>query len=245
MGLKFKGLLPILVICILTFETSCSNNNIVKQDFNLIGENNNWIVEYKGHSEGEFYKVMGKLNYREKSDGNLTLTYKGELSDLTSVREIRYEFANGGGTITSDHAPDRKIFRFNQGLSAVTDVNTTKTVDIIIDGKKETADLKSIEFIIDEKLSRICDITDLSAASSSNPYDYIQHNEKDFENIVNLGDVGLKYMLKKFENSNENGLKEYIMAIVCSEILKEDPKSRNWSTGREWYNNYIKLNNKK
>ena len=52
-------------------------------------------------------------------------------------------------------------------------------------------------------------------------------------------------MLKKFENSNENGLKEYIMAIVCSEILKEDPKSRNWSTGREWYNNYIKLNNKK
>lgn len=145
MWLKFKVILLLIIICIVTFGTGCTNDNIVKQDFNLKGENNNWITEYKGHSEGEFYKEKGKLNYKETSDGILTLTYKGNLSDLASVREIGYEYVNGSGKITLDQAPDKKVFKFNKGLSAVTDENITKKVDIIIDGKKEIIEMKSIK----------------------------------------------------------------------------------------------------
>ncbi|WP_154674866.1 hypothetical protein [Desnuesiella massiliensis] len=47
-------------------------------------------------------------------------------------------------------------------------------------------------------------------------------------------------MLSKFENSNKDGLEEYIMAISCSEILKENPSSKIWTSGRQWYENYIK-----
>lgn len=243
MWLKIKVIFLLIIICILSVIISgcTTDNNIVKQDFNLKGENINWIIEYKGHSKGEFYKEKGKLNYKEKSDGMLTVTFKGKLSDLTSVREIEYEFVNGGGKISFDHAPDSTIFRFNKGLSATTDENITKKVVIIIDGKKEIIEMKSIGAIIDEKLISICDVTALSAAFSSNPYDYINHNKKDFEDIVSLGDDGLKYLIKKFESSKENGLKEYVMAIACSKILEENPESKNWSTGREWYNNYIKL----
>ena len=49
-------------------------------------------------------------------------------------------------------------------------------------------------------------------------------------------------MINKFANSNKNGLEEYIMAIACSEILKENSTSKNWDSGREWYNNYTKAN---
>jgi hypothetical protein len=34
-------------------------------------------------------------------------------------------------------------------------------------------------------------------------------------------------MLQKFAHSDKNSLEEYIMAIACSEILKENPDSKN------------------
>lgn len=145
MWLKFKVIFLLMMICIVTFGTGCTNDNIVKQDFNLKGENNNWITEYKGHSEGEFYKVKGVLNYKETSDGVFTLTYKGNLSDLASVREIRYEFVNCSAKMVLDQAPDKKNFTWNQGLSAATDEDITKKVDIMIDGKIETIEMKSIK----------------------------------------------------------------------------------------------------
>jgi hypothetical protein len=89
--------------------------------------------------------------------------------------------------------------------------------------------------IIDNKLDKIC-----TPSTSSNPYDYIKDN-KDFSDIVNMGNDALKYMLTKLKNSKEDGLKEYIMAIACSQILKEDQSIKNWSTGKEWYYNYTKI----
>jgi hypothetical protein len=49
-------------------------------------------------------------------------------------------------------------------------------------------------------------------------------------------------MLNKFANSDKNGLEEYIMAIACSEILNENPANKKWASGREWYDNNIKVN---
>jgi hypothetical protein len=92
---------------------------------------------------------------------------------------------------------------------------------------------------IDDKLDIICNNTKVSP--SSNPYDYTKDSQ-DYRDIVNLGDTALKYMLKKFENDkgNGNGLKEYVMAIACSDILKENTETKNWETGREWYDKYTK-----
>jgi hypothetical protein len=97
----------------------------------------------------------------------------------------------------------------------------------------------NLSITIDSKLDIICN--NPKVAMSSNPYDYTK-NSKDYTDIVNLGDNALRYMLTKLKTSKENGLKQYVMAIACSEILKENPESKKWSSGSEWYTNHIKSN---
>lgn len=96
---------------------------------------------------------------------------------------------------------------------------------------------EQVSKLIDDRLDAI--ISNPKHIASSNPYDYTKDN-KDYEYLVEQGDKALKYMLSEFEKSDENGLKEYVMAITCSEILGEKPEQKNWSSGREWYGNYLK-----
>lgn len=90
---------------------------------------------------------------------------------------------------------------------------------------------------MNEKLNAV--VQNPKTVFSSNPYDYTKDNE-DYKWIVKQGDEALKYMLHKFEISQENGLREYIMAIACSEILGEKPGNKKWSTGRDWYKEYTR-----
>lgn len=102
----------------------------------------------------------------------------------------------------------------------------------------------AFEYTMQEKLNNITHSKDKKVSLSSNPYDYIKDEEssKDYRYIVSQGEKSLNYMLNEFSKSNENGLKEYIMAIACSEILNESPDSQKWTSGREWYDNYTKMN---
>ncbi len=106
--------------------------------------------------------------------------------------------------------------------------------------KKVSTD-KTFEKTIDEKLNNIVNPKDIGVSKSSNPYDYIKgvNSSKDYKYIVSQGEKSLNYMLHKFASSDTNGLEEYIMAIACSEILKENPTDKKWATGREWYRNKI------
>lgn len=45
----------------------------------------------------------------------------------------------------------------------------------------------------------------------------------------------LEYMLNEFAKSNEDGLKEHIMALACCDILGEDITNKQWNSGREWH----------
>ncbi|QGQ97667.1 hypothetical protein EHS13_23635 [Paenibacillus psychroresistens] len=107
---------------------------------------------------------------------------------------------------------------------------------------KNSSTEKTFEQTIDEKLINISNSKDNIVSLSSNPYDYIKgiDSNKDYKYIVLQGEKSLNYMLNKFANSDKNGLEAYIMAIACSEILKENPASKNWASGGEWYDNYIK-----
>ena len=103
---------------------------------------------------------------------------------------------------------------------------------------------ETFEQTIEKKLNNITNPKSNEVSVSSNPYDYIKTGDRkeDYEYIVSQGEKSLNYMLNKFENSDSNGLQEYIMAIACSEILKEDTASKSWTNGREWYENYSKAN---
>jgi len=73
---------------------------------------------------------------------------------------------------------------------------------------------------------------------SSNPNDYITAHLEEFNNIVSSQKIGLNHFLDKFEENDENGLNEYIMAAACVEILGDKNPVKDWSTGREWYEKY-------
>lgn len=96
---------------------------------------------------------------------------------------------------------------------------------------------------IQEKLDNITNPKDSKISLSSNPYDYIKgvESNEDYKYIVSQMDKSLEFMLSKFADGNKDGLQEYIMAIACSEILKENSAYKNWESGREWYENYTML----
>lgn len=81
-------------------------------------------------------------------------------------------------------------------------------------------------------------------ASSSNPYDYIKDNSE-FNNLVDIGPDALSVIKKRVDESSENGLKEYILAIAAEKIAKVDLKGDNfgWATAKEWsgkWNTHLK-----
>ena len=90
--------------------------------------------------------------------------------------------------------------------------------------------------IIEAKLDAI--VRGSQANQSSNPYDYIIGSQ-DYDDIVMMGDEAFRYMLKKLQTSREDGLKEYIMANACAAWMGEDPRNRKWSSGKEWFKDFV------
>jgi len=97
-------------------------------------------------------------------------------------------------------------------------------------------ELEPMSQIINRRLKSIMD--NEKAMFSSNPYDYIEDN-KDYDYLIGLGEEALDIMLEKLRVSEENGLREYLLAIACSELLGEDIEDKRWSTGKEWYELYL------
>ncbi len=99
--------------------------------------------------------------------------------------------------------------------------------------------------IIDNNMSIIMNsLTSLPKTSSSNPYDYIR-DSNEFNNIVVIGPDALPIIKQRIDDSDENGLREYILAIAAEKIAKVDLKGDNlgWSTGKEWsdkWSNHLK-----
>lgn len=80
-------------------------------------------------------------------------------------------------------------------------------------------------------------------SASSNPYDYVKNNE-DFEAIIALGVAALPELKQLLDNSEQDGLMEYIYAIALEQISKVDMrKDTDWSSGKEFlktYTTYLK-----
>lgn len=134
---KIAGLVLILLFNI-SFMSGCADVTVFNYDYK--GESTNWTAEYKGFSQTEFYKENGRLNTKGKSDGDLVYTYKGNLSELSSVKEIDYEFETIYGKHTFGSGPSEKKFSVEASLSGAPEESLN--LKIIVDGKAETIILK-------------------------------------------------------------------------------------------------------
>lgn len=83
----------------------------------------------------------------------------------------------------------------------------------------------------------VADKTDLSY--SSNPYDYIQNN-KYYNNIMNLGIDALPIIVDELKESDESGLKEFILAIAIEDIsgIKISTTEGEWKDSDEFLDKY-------
>lgn len=97
---------------------------------------------------------------------------------------------------------------------------------------------KEVETTIKNNLDII--VTNKNVSLSSNPNDYIKTNQKRYEEIISTGEPGLTYLVNRIKKSQENGLREWIMAKACNDILKGKNLNFEWNTGKEWLNNYEK-----
>ncbi|MNS76442.1 hypothetical protein D3C72_1099900 [compost metagenome] len=90
--------------------------------------------------------------------------------------------------------------------------------------------------IIDHSINTI--INDKQIAMSSNPNEYIATHQEAYDQIIGQGDAGLKYLVQELKNSDDNGLKAWIMAKASSDILGGASPVKDWSTAQEWVTQY-------
>lgn len=82
------------------------------------------------------------------------------------------------------------------------------------------------------------DIIMSSPKTSSNPQDYINDHQKEYENFFKYGgEDALQYMLTQFETGNAEGLRGQIMMRLCKELLGGRNNVTDASLSpKEWYN---------
>jgi hypothetical protein len=83
------------------------------------------------------------------------------------------------------------------------------------------------------------DVVDgVAVGQSSNPYDYVGISPA-FLKIVGLGREALPAIAAEIEASNQNGLREYLLAAAGAQISGDVPGSgQSWSTGKGWARQY-------
>ncbi|AZV59034.1 hypothetical protein DMR38_05290 [Clostridium sp. AWRP] len=125
--------------------TGCSNKDVIKHNYIYKGENQFWTAQYKVNSTGIFTKRDDKLHYEGNSNGILTVTYKKNISELSSVKhlEISYKSSTGGGSI-GQNSPKKKTYTMTSSTDGITeDKDEVIKVTINLDGKIQTIELKN------------------------------------------------------------------------------------------------------
>lgn len=83
-----------------------------------------------------------------------------------------------------------------------------------------------------------------SPKESSNPADYINAHQKEYENIIKAGDDALFYLLNEFKLGRADGLRGEVMKAICVELLgaKNNVPEGSYHTAQEWYEKLQPLN---
>jgi beta-lactamase regulating signal transducer with metallopeptidase domain len=89
---------------------------------------------------------------------------------------------------------------------------------------------------IDHNLNKI--INNKAVSVSSNPNEYIKANPEAYGKLLDKGEIGFQALLDMLRKSQQDGLKEWIMAKACEEILQGNITINGWSTGKAWLKEY-------
>jgi hypothetical protein len=140
----------LLLLILLLLISGCSDEDVYRHYYDYRGENDSWKAEYIVNAKVTFTEHKGVLDAQTESEEIFILTYKGELSDLSSVRlfEYGYESMFGSGTSSSEYTAENpiqtKIFKLRSGGKGGTTSNedTIYTVTVNMDGAMQSFELQ-------------------------------------------------------------------------------------------------------
>jgi len=88
-----------------------------------------------------------------------------------------------------------------------------------------------------------------SMPRSSLPLDHVKGHEKEYDEILQMGEPVVDFFIDEFRKGNLQGRDEWVTAWICNEILGDknpikiwvEDNKNGWSSGRDWYEKYIKI----
>lgn len=136
----------LLSLNITLFYTGCFKKNNTNHKYTFIGESKNWTANYEIIDESD------SLNKDNSNNGTkylsiFTITYKEDISELSSVKKLSYSFESNAGKgeheIPFEQPPTEKVFKHRSEIEGVMpDKSDVIKVKVTLDDKTETFDLK-------------------------------------------------------------------------------------------------------
>lgn len=168
---------------------------------------------------------------------NPSLFFDSTQNDIPPVSDyIRIEMS-GDETYHSYflYTKDEKTYYIDRPYDHINkiDFNTAKEIITIFTDAGSKLMKDQIGFLVESKL----DIIMSSPKTSSNPQDYINAHQNEYEYFFKYGgEDALQYMLSQFEAGNAEGLRGQIMMQLCKELLgKRNNVTDESLSPQEWY----------
>ena len=89
---------------------------------------------------------------------------------------------------------------------------------------------------IEDHLERI--VSNRNYNVSSNPHTYIANEPDAYRAIVSGGEASFAYLTERLRNGDANGLKQWVMAKACQDILGDRSPVKQWVSGKDWIKQY-------
>ncbi|MDF2511139.1 MAG: hypothetical protein K0S04_1005 [Herbinix sp.] len=145
-----KKMMCIIFFIMLTLLTACAEKDVIDHNYTFEGENEEWSANFKVTGKTIFTRTDGILASKTESNEVLTVTYRGELSDLSTIKhlEISYKTSAGGGSISNNYNEDEiitnKTFTLKSGGKNGAIINEDEVIEVTvdIDGNKQIVELQ-------------------------------------------------------------------------------------------------------
>lgn len=151
-GCKLRKTVIIVIVIMILIITGCSNKKVVNHNYTYKGENEFWIAEYRVNGTGTFTEENGMTIYKSNCDKILTINYKKNLSDLSSVKHLEISCESSAGNkklidnFDNNH-PIKKTYTLKSSGSGIAIENKKEIIKVNIDlgEKTETIELKNVQ----------------------------------------------------------------------------------------------------
>jgi hypothetical protein len=138
--------ISVLVVTVLLFSYF-SKNKTIHKDYTFTGESEHWIGEYVFKGTEKWKEKNKRTTLSSESRYTLAIKYKGDLSELASVKKLSYSYktslGSGSDTMGFDEPPTQILFAINGGGTSTMNKDEVIEVTVIWDSFEESFELHS------------------------------------------------------------------------------------------------------